>query len=50
VADGALVADALAARPGSGEGLEAARVGRFLEAARRSLEGAAGEPAAPGSA
>jgi predicted nucleotidyltransferase len=50
VADGALVADALAARPGSGEGLEAARVGRFLGAARRSLEEAAGEPAAPGSA
>lgn len=50
VADGALVADALAARPGSGEGFDAARVGRFLEAARRSLEEAAGEPGGAGSA
>ncbi len=49
-ADGALVADALAARPGSGERLEAARVGRFLEVARRSLEEAAGEPDAAGVA
>ncbi len=39
--DGALAADALAARRGSGEGLEGARVRRFLEAARRSLEQAA---------
>lgn len=42
LADGALAADALAARRGSGDRLEGARVQRFLEAARRSLEHAAG--------
>ena len=49
VADGGLVADALAARQGSGERLAPARVRRLLEDARRSLEQAAGgvPPARP---
>jgi hypothetical protein len=47
LADGALVVDALAARHGSGEGLEGAPVGPFLEAAWRSLEEAARCPRAP---
>ena len=42
LADGALVADALAVRQGFSAGLEGGRVRRFLEAARRPLEEAAG--------
>jgi predicted nucleotidyltransferase len=45
LADGALAADALALRRGSGERLAAGRVRRFLESARRSLEEAAGTDA-----
>jgi hypothetical protein len=39
--DGALAGDALAVRRGTGEGLDAVRVRRFLRHARRSLEEAA---------